>query len=97
MGHCKFYLLEKYLKGECDEESTEFVQDDRCCRMFTLHRITQEVQAVLPEAVNVIDPEGHLGVSYVSLVPVLIEAVKELKAQNEALKVRIETLEGGTE
>jgi len=59
--------------------------------------IAQDVQAVLPEAVSVTDPEtGYLGVSYTSLVPVLIEAVKELKAENEALQVRIEALEGGT-
>jgi hypothetical protein len=49
--------------------------------------IAQDVQAVLPEAVSVIDKEnGYLGVSYTSLVPVLIEAVKELKAENDALK-----------
>lgn len=66
--------------------------------------IAQDVQTVLPEAVTVIDPEnGYLGVSYTSLVPVLIEAVKELKAQNEALQQqnteileRLEALEGGT-
>lgn len=57
--------------------------------------IAQDVQPVLPEAVSMIDEEGHLGVSYTSLVPVLIEAVKELKAQNAALLERIEVLEGG--
>ena len=50
--------------------------------------IAQDVQKVLPEAVSVIDKEnGYLGVSYPSLIPVLIEAVKELKAENAALKI----------
>ena len=48
--------------------------------------IAQEVQAVLPEAVTM-DDKGYLSVSYDRLVPVLIEAVKELNA-------RIKTLEG---
>lgn len=68
--------------------------------------IAQDVQKVLPEAVSIIDKEdGYLGVSYPSLIPVLIEAVKELKAEknaeiaalrleNAALLQRIEALEG---
>ncbi|MFQ6616954.1 MAG: tail fiber domain-containing protein, partial [Fidelibacterota bacterium] len=56
--------------------------------------IAQDVQAVLPEAVTVVDPgKGLLGVSYQSLIPVLIEAVKELKTENDALKARILALE----
>jgi hypothetical protein len=40
--------------------------------------IAQNVNEVLPEAVRVVDPRtGHLGVSYPSLVPLLVEAVKE--------------------
>lgn len=50
--------------------------------------IAQDVQAVLPEAVGVIDREGHLGVSYDSLVPLLIEAVKELKVQSENIQAQ---------
>lgn len=49
--------------------------------------IAQEVQNVFPEAVKIIDPEhDYLGVSYPSLVPVLIEAIKELKFENNQLK-----------
>ena len=55
--------------------------------------IAQEVQKVLPEAVNVVDEEnGYLGVSYTSLVPVLIEAVKALKEKNEALEIENKAL-----
>jgi hypothetical protein len=39
--------------------------------------IAQDVQAVLPEAVQVIDPaNGYLGVAYPSVVPLLVEAIK---------------------
>lgn len=49
--------------------------------------LAQDVQKVLPEAVSIVDQEyGYLGVSYSSLIPVLIEAVKELKTKNEALQ-----------
>jgi hypothetical protein len=40
------------------------------------------------------DKEEFKAVDYSGLTSVLIEAVKELKAQNEALRSRIEGLEG---
>ena len=44
--------------------------------------IAQDVQNVLPEAVRVVDPEnGYLGVSYPSLIPLLIEGIKEQQGQ----------------
>ena len=54
--------------------------------------IAQEVEAVLPELVA--ECGGGKGVEYPNLVAVLIEAVKELKAQNEALRERVDALEG---
>jgi len=58
----------------------------------------QNVQKVLPEAVKVVDPKkGYLGVSYPSLVPVLIEAVKtqqkEISQMEARYKVRLQELE----
>jgi len=56
--------------------------------------VAQNVQQSIPEAVSVSDEStGYLGVDYLALVPVLIEAVKELKAENEALQRRLDTLE----
>ena len=46
--------------------------------------IAQEIQKVLPEVVHDID--GYLRVSYDRLVPVLIEAIKELDARLTALE-----------
>ncbi|MFL0353178.1 tail fiber domain-containing protein [Xanthomarina sp. GH4-25] len=39
--------------------------------------IAQDVQKVFPEMVSIIDDKDHLGVSYVQLIPVLLEAIKE--------------------
>lgn len=44
--------------------------------------IAQNVQEVLPEAVRIVDPDtGYLGVSYPSLIPLLVEAIKEMQKQ----------------
>jgi hypothetical protein len=46
--------------------------------------IAQNVQEVLPEAVSVVDVQnGYLGVSYPSLVSLLVEAVKEVQANSD--------------
>ena len=38
----------------------------------------QELQKIFPEMVTVVDAEkGYLGVSYIQLIPVLLEAIKE--------------------
>jgi hypothetical protein len=54
--------------------------------------IAQEVKAVLPELTRT-NEDGKMSVRYQGLTAVLIEAVKELKAQNDALLARIEQLE----
>jgi len=40
--------------------------------------IAQEIQSVLPAVVEVAHKDGHLGVKYLELLPLMIEAVKEL-------------------
>jgi hypothetical protein len=47
--------------------------------------IAQEVEPVLPELVST-DENGYKGLDYDKMTAVLVEAVKELKAQNDALK-----------
>ena len=53
--------------------------------------IAQEVQWVFPELVQT-DEKGFLSVNYIGLVPHLIEAVKELRNENNALKNNNHTL-----
>ena len=52
--------------------------------------IAQEVQAILPEAVKEVTPvkggDSHLSVNYHALTSILIESIKELKAEIEQLK-----------
>jgi len=54
--------------------------------------LADDVEKVLPELVHH-DADGNRLVAYSKLTAVLIEAVKELKAENEELKSRIEALE----
>jgi len=42
--------------------------------------IAQEVEKVFPEMVKTIDKKGYMGVEYVKLIPVLLEAIKEQQA-----------------
>ena len=55
--------------------------------------IAQDVQAVLPEAVDVqTDEQGTLGLRYTDVIPLLVAAIKELKAINDAQAQTIESL-----
>ena len=67
--------------------------------------LAQEVQAVFPELVTSWGDEGYLAVDYGRLTAVLIEAIKELRADQDAefaalqqrnadLEARVEALEG---
>lgn len=53
----------------------------------------QDVQQSFPELVHQVDADGTLGVSYNGLIAPMIEAIKELKAENDALRARIDALE----
>jgi hypothetical protein len=54
--------------------------------------IAQEVELEMPELI-LTDEEGNKAVNYNGLIPHLIEAMKELKKENDLLKKRIEKLE----
>jgi hypothetical protein len=55
--------------------------------------IAQEVQEILPEIVSENEDTGYLQVGLDGYIPVLIEAVKELKHENDALKADNKALE----
>lgn len=57
--------------------------------------IAQDVQKVLPEAVNVQnDAQGTLGLQYTDLIPLLVAAIQELKAELDATKAGVAALKG---
>ncbi|MBL4657916.1 MAG: tail fiber domain-containing protein [Flavobacteriales bacterium] len=53
--------------------------------------IAQEVQKILPEVV-VKDTDGKYGIAYGNLTAVLVNAIKELKAENDAMKVELDEI-----
>jgi hypothetical protein len=55
--------------------------------------IAQDVQKVLPEAVDASDPE-KLGIAYTDVIPLLVAAIKEQQALITSLTARITALEG---
>ena len=54
--------------------------------------IAQQVNDVLPEVINIRD-NGYMAVRYEKMVPLLIEAIKELTEQNRQLAQRLSDLE----
>lgn len=55
--------------------------------------IAQEVEEIFPELITTWGDEGYLGIDYDRFTSVLLEAIKELKAENETFKVKIKALE----
>ena len=60
-------------------------EDGYFVRKHDVGVIAQEIQQVLPEAVAQRE-DGYLAVKYDRIVPLLIQAIKELKAEVEDLK-----------
>lgn len=52
--------------------------------------VAQEVQKLFPELVHE-DEEGYLGVNYVELIPLLVQAIQELSAEVSELKANIDS------
>jgi hypothetical protein len=57
--------------------------------------VAQDVEKACPELVSTWNKEGYKAVDYGRMSALLIEAVKELAAQNRQLEDRIKVLEGG--
>jgi hypothetical protein len=81
------------LQGVSYDWRTEEYPERRFDNRRQLGLIAQEVEKVVPEVVATSPEDGTKSVEYQNLVPLLIEAVKELKARNEELSRRLEALE----
>jgi len=55
--------------------------------------VAQEFEKVIPELVFTNETDGYKGINYAEVSAVLVEAVKELKAENDILKSKNENLE----
>jgi hypothetical protein len=55
--------------------------------------IAQEFEKEIPELVFTNEADGFKGINYAEVSAVLVEAIKELKAENDLLKNRLEKLE----
>ena len=55
--------------------------------------VAQEFEKVFPELSYTNPADGYKGINYAELTAVLVEALKELKAENDLLKAKLEKLE----
>jgi hypothetical protein len=77
-----------------DTMSLEYLQSDINSSKYTDDRIgliAQDIQTVYPELVSV-DNNGYLGVDYIGMIPILVEAIKEQQVQINDLTEEIEAL-----
>jgi len=80
------------LQGVRYDWKDDFAQKTNMEQTRQIGLIAQDVEQVLPEIV--LSPEeGYKSVDYSRITAVLIEAIKELKTQNEALQQKVEELE----
>lgn len=83
--------IQNGLTKVCSLRAAEFTWKSDETAKAQVGLIAQDVQAVLPEAVsqsvlNKDDDTEYLGVSYTEVIPLLVAAIKELKAEIDTLK-----------
>jgi hypothetical protein len=79
------------LQGVSYEWKTDEYPDFGLTEGKQIGLVAQDVESVLPELVSE-EKDGYKAVSYTKLTAVLVEAVKELKVQNEKQQAEIEEL-----
>ena len=74
-------------------ETVSFVMKDDEKRRTEFGVIAQQIENVFPELVHTADDDmGTKSVNYVGLIAPMIEATKELKAENDKLKTELESM-----
>jgi hypothetical protein len=59
---------------------------DEFQRTHQLGFIAQDIEKVLPQIVNQDDGDGLKSIGYIGLIPIMVEAIKELSAEQDELK-----------
>lgn len=90
--------IDNALNKVCSLRAVNFTWKHNNSNQNCVGLIAQEVNQVLPEAVNSIqqidgDETEYLGIQYTDIIPLLVASIKELKAKNQALETRIQALE----
>ena len=84
----EYNLNQRYIKSHKDSTEIDIPVFDEKSQLFTKKHfglIAQDLQKIYPELVYE-DTDGYLSVNYTGLIPLLIQSVKELKAEIDALK-----------
>ncbi|MDD4991605.1 MAG: tail fiber domain-containing protein [Paludibacter sp.] len=87
----EYNLSQRYIKAAGDSASVQKPYYDEKSQLYQKKQfglIAQEVQAVYPDLVYE-DQEGYLAVNYTGIIPLLIESIKDLKAEVDALKKEV--------
>lgn len=86
----EYNFNQRYLKSHKDSTEIDIPVFDEKSQLFTKKHfglIAQDLQKIYPDLVYE-DADGYLSVEYTGLIPVLIQSVKELKAEIESLKTK---------
>jgi hypothetical protein len=78
----RFDWDDEYVKSQHGDE------DERWCPKHDVGMIAQEVKEVLPE-ITVEQDSGYLAIRYEKMIPLLVESIKELKAEVDDLKAQL--------
>ena len=82
----------KKASGSFDEDGNVVLEDNA---RVSIGFIAQELKLIIPEMIKEIDETSSFyGLNVGQVTPVLVKAIQELSASNDALKARIEVLEG---
>ncbi|MFV0267704.1 MAG: tail fiber domain-containing protein [Draconibacterium sp.] len=76
---------EKEKKGKEDYDKSKSKYKDSFENKKNIGFIAQDIQKIFPELVEE-DESGYLSVNYIGLIPVLVEAIKELETRVETLE-----------
>ncbi len=85
-------LLENGIEKVSSLKGVYFNNDSGLSSSREVGIFARDIETQMPELIKT-NKNGHKTVDYVKLMPVLIEAIKELKIDNDILKLRLDLQE----